>query len=232
MTSAVRCLAAALVLAALPHSLHAEGRWQRSTDGCLIWNEAPRAGETISWSGPCVADKAEGAGTAVWSYSERGRQVQVRYQGEMRAGRLEGAGILERSNGARVFGRWQEGRLEGEASYVSADGGRYEGEWQDGRYHGEGTYHAANGSRYRGEWRNGLKHGKGTYYAANGDRYEGQWKAGKKHGIGVYYFANGNRYKGPFVDDQLHGFGQCYTKLSAQWRECEMRRGKFQRWVR
>jgi len=232
MKTTFRCLCASLILIALPISALAGGTWQRSVDGCQLWNEDPRPGETVTWSGSCVDGKAEGSGTAVWSFERAGRTSNVRYQGKMRAGYLEGAGILESSDGARVFGDWRQGKLNGEARYVAADGARYEGEWQNGRYHGKGTYYAANGSRYQGEWRNGLKHGRGVYVSANGERYEGQWKAGKKQGIGVYYFADGNRYKGPFVDDALHGFGECYTKFSAEWRECEMRNGRFQHWVR
>ena len=37
-----------------------------AAEGCRVRDPAPRAGEVLSWSGPCINELGEGRGTLVW----------------------------------------------------------------------------------------------------------------------------------------------------------------------
>lgn len=60
--------------------------------GCRIWNEEPRAGETVTWTGRCIDGKAEGYGALIMEYARDGVQVLSIHWGEMAAGRSQGYG--------------------------------------------------------------------------------------------------------------------------------------------
>ena len=116
---------------------------------CLVWNYGNRDYEPITWSGPCVDDKASGEGRLVF------RGGEGLYEGPMQDGKMHGRGVFEWTNGFR-----------------------YEGELRDGKQHGYGVYVGTSGERYRGEWREGRPHGQGTYVDADGIVYEGAWRDG------------------------------------------------------
>ena len=132
--------------------------------GCRIWNAAPRASESVTWSGACRANNANGRGVAQWF--ENGRPTD-RYEGDYRDGLEHGTGV-----------------------YVRANGERYEGEWQDGERSGRGVYTWPNGDRYEGEWREGQRQGRGVYVWGSGVQYEGEWSAGEPSGQGAYSTPN------------------------------------------
>ena len=92
---------------------------------CLVWNHgAGDAIEPFTWSGPCVDGKAEGYGLLTY------RGGKFTFEGNMRAGRRHGRGII-----------------------ISADGYRYEGEFVDGQPRGYGTTSLVSGGRYDGPHR-------------------------------------------------------------------------------
>jgi hypothetical protein len=123
-------------------------------NGCWVWNSAPKAGETVTWSGSCSPDgRATGLGVAEWRHEQHSELRTSRYEGELRDGKASGRGI-----------------------YMYANGDRYEGEWRDNRLSGRGTYTYVTGGRYVGEWRNDRANGRGVYTGPDGDRYEGEWR--------------------------------------------------------
>jgi len=71
--------------------------WMKdSRTGCHIWNPAPLAGETITWSGGCSGGKASGEGT-VEANSVSAHEIA---SGTMVDGRLQGqATFIDQSNG-------------------------------------------------------------------------------------------------------------------------------------
>ncbi len=132
-----RCLSAETLLLlglCLPVAAGA-GEWFRDPDtGCAVWGEHPQPLVTVHWSGDCVDGKASGKGLM---------EVIIdgipfsQYEGEYRAGKAEGYGIL-----------------------ISPDQSRYEGEFRDNIMHGRGVLISSDGQRLEGTFHKGLPHGK------------------------------------------------------------------------
>ena len=77
-------------------------RWiADQTTGCKIWNEAPKPGETVTWSGQCKNGFGEGAGTLQWF--ENGGSTQ-RNEVNLVAGRINNEILVsDPYTGCRVF---------------------------------------------------------------------------------------------------------------------------------
>ena len=109
-----RNLALFSLLLVLPTLVGADNHgawWKAEETGCLVWNWAPGAEETVTWTGGCVSGKANGPGRLVWRYGdEDGAIVQAEYTGKMR-----------------------DGKMNGEGTFRYADGNTYEGDWVDER---------------------------------------------------------------------------------------------------
>ena len=199
---------------------------------CRVWNNNPRARETVTWSGECVDEKAHGTGTLVWAYIERGNSRQSTYYGDLRDGTKHGHGTFTWAGGNRYEGDYRNGKKHGQGIEIWADGSSYTGGYVDGKQQGRGVYSWPDGSRYEGdylagkrnghgavtwsnggsyvgEYVNGVHHGRGVETWPSGDRYEGGYKDGKQHGLGTLTWATGDRYTGFFVNGLRHGIGKC-----------------------
>lgn len=187
-----------------------EGRWEalQNNPKCQVWNSAPVAQETVTWSGRCVDSKATGEGTLTWRWSEDGAMKTSTFSGVMRAGKLEGAGTYTLTGGDRYEGNFRDSQFNGRGVYVWAGGARYEGEFRDSRFNGQGVLIWENGDRYEGEFRDDKREGRGVYIWANGQRYEGEFRDGHLHGRGVFTWGSGNRYEGDYRDNLPNGFGE------------------------
>lgn len=130
-------------------------QWFPTNAGCEVWNDAPQARETVTWTGGCSGGRLSGEGTLVWSSMLRGQTVEQRHEGSFREGQEEGYGI---------------------SSYV--DGGRYEGEFRGGEREGRGVRVLSDGSRYEGQWRDNLPQGSGTLTMSDGRVFSGEWSQG------------------------------------------------------
>ena len=155
---------------------------------CQVFDPLPQPGETVTWSGGCVAGKASGEGRTVW----RGSYGEYIYEGERRAGKQHGHGAII----------WPSGSAH--------EGDRFEGEFRDGKLHGQGIYALANGERYEGDFVGGQLHGRGTMTLATGGRYEGQWRDNKPHGHGSYITTSGRRYEGEWRNG-------CFGERNGRW---------------
>ena len=173
--------------------------------GCLVWNGAPAAGETTTWSGPCKGNRANGYGVHVWRNS--GKKETARYVGEMHDGKPTGSGTKVWANGDRYEGNWFDGRKSGHGTFVWAIGDRYEGDLVDGKRSGHGTYVWANGNRYEGNWVDGKQTGLGKMTKANGDWYDGEWSGGYAYGEGKAKI-NGKKYRGAWARGCLRSMKQ------------------------
>lgn len=138
----------------LPSVAAAQAGWlaDRNT-GCKIWDDNAAAGGSATWTGPCVGGMGQGRGVLVL-FSRTGTPG-VRYEGDLRGGKLEGRGV-----------------------YLWPNGNRYEGELRNGNFHGQGTMNWANGDRYVGQWANDVAHGLETKTVPDGRTYSGQWNNG------------------------------------------------------
>lgn len=167
---------------------------------CKLWNWCPNGQETVTWSGACVDGFADGAGVNQWFHA--GALVE-RYEGTMRAGKVDGRGSNTFATGERYEGQWRDGQRHGRGVLVNADGSRYEGEWRDNAASGRGVMTWANGDRYEGDWRDDRRTGRGLYiwssartYEGDGSWYEGEFEDGRFAGLGILYFKSGDWYKG------------------------------------
>src|SRR6266853_1959819 len=97
------------------------------SSGCRVWNPNPQGDETITWSGACRDGLAEGRGVLQWFHNMRPAE---RYEGEFRAGRENGYGVLSKPK-ARYEGEFKDGKAHGLGHYV-APGYNYTGIWADG----------------------------------------------------------------------------------------------------
>ena len=180
-----------------------------------------------------------GSGTHKYANSDR-------YEGEFKAGKRHGKGILVSANGDRYEGDWKDDARTGKANktYMRGELSRYQGDWLNGKWHGRGTLIYKNGDRYEGEFKADRRHGIGVLVSANGDqyagdwkndtrtgrgnktyargdfsRYEGDWVNGKWHGYGVLTDNIGSRYEGHFKEDKKHGEGVFVSKTGYRYRE-------------
>ena len=143
--------------------------------GCRIWDDLPAPNEVVSWSGDCKGGYAEGRGTAQWII--KGKFVD-RYDGEMRAGKMIGAGTLSFPNGMRYEGTFKDGNFHGHGRLNYANGDVYVGEFVDDDRSGTGTFTMKDGRRYAGGWKQDLPDGRGTLTRPDGTSASGMWKKG------------------------------------------------------
>ncbi|MEJ1934125.1 hypothetical protein WDZ92_28345 [Nostoc sp. NIES-2111] len=147
--------------------------------GCLVWNPSPQAGETVTWSGACPGGKASGPGTEVFRTVVEGTSKEERYVGEMRDGKLNGAGTLYYDTGDVFEGDFADGaRVDGKGRFTYRSGAVYEGMFSGGKFEGRGVFTFGNGDRYEGLFRGGLPNGSGQFVSATGDKISGLWKDG------------------------------------------------------
>jgi hypothetical protein len=186
--------------------------------GCLVWNPSPepKADTTIKWSGACTESGAEGRGVLEWFVD--GKLFQ-RYEGALRAGKEEGAGVLTYADGSGYEGEFRDGRFNGHGVYAYAGQGRHEGEYRDGKAHGPGVYLWENGSRYEGEFGDGKRNGKGSFTSAEGHRYDGEYRDNKPNGKGTFESADGELYWGTWSNGCLRQ-GDSWAIVGVTKEEC------------
>jgi hypothetical protein len=153
-----------------------KGRWMSDPKtGCKIWDDTPHPDQSVTWSGECKNGYAEGSGTALWTIKGK---PEDRYEGEMRAGKMTGAGILSFPNGMRYEGAFRANDFHGTGKLTYANGDVYEGQFVDDDRSGTGTLVMKDGRRYVGGWKKDLPDGQGTLTRADGTSVSGIWKMG------------------------------------------------------
>ena len=195
--------------------------------GCRVWNAEPEDGESIRWSGACADGLAQGPGVLEWF---KDGKPTGRYEGEYRAGKMNGRGkyaddkgevyegefrdndrtghgVLNYANGDRYEGSLINGGRSGQGVMVYANGARYEGPFLDNKRHGHGVMTFADGMRYEGDFRDNQMAGRGILSYKSGNRYEGSFADDKRHRKGTFTWANGNRFVGEFQSGKMSGHG-------------------------
>lgn len=192
----VSVVAAVLVLLA-PSSVAASAPapdWVADAQtGCTVWDAIPAPHDSVTWSGDCPGQVAQGQGIAEWFQDGH---PSSRVEGLFRDGRPVGAVVVTYPDGRRYSGALSDGKRTGYGVFTWPDGDRYEGEYRNDERNGQGTYTYANGDRYQGMYRDGKMNGRGVFTWAGGDRYDGEYADDRRSGHGVYTFANGNRREG------------------------------------
>jgi len=104
--------------------------WTLTTNGCKVWNDHPRADETVTWSGSCFRGYAEGLGSLDWFING---EFNMRYEGALRYGTRTGPTTVVWSNGNRL--KLEEpgdnSRLI-KGSLIAPNGNHYDGEFMNG----------------------------------------------------------------------------------------------------
>ena len=200
-----------------------DGQWVniKNQDDCKVWNRSPKKNETVSWTGPCVAGKANGNGTLTWNNQVEGKLRGQKYEGQLRRGIISGHGVWTWANGTRYEGN---GKTQGSGVFISASGSKYVGEFKNGMRHGKGVITKPSGDKYDGNWKDGKRHGHGVYVWSNGAHYEGEWKDDKRSGRGVMNYLEGTKYDGDWRGDKRDGRG-IYTQNGAVLYEGEWKNG-------
>mmetsp|Transcript_21808 Transcript_21808/g.61386 ORF Transcript_21808/g.61386 Transcript_21808/m.61386 type:complete len:144 (-) Transcript_21808:94-525(-) len=109
---------------------------------------------------------------------------------------FEGRGRKVWPDGTVYDGEWKAGRKHGYGILEEANGRRYEGAWRDGQRHGVGSQIFDASTRYEGRWENGLQHGSGKYVRQKDgvmSAFEGRWVQGSYHGAGTFRGKDGLR---------------------------------------
>lgn len=217
-----------LALACIATPCRAANDWVEDAKGCKVIAQRGVANETVEWSGTCRDGLADGRGQLRRFIA--GRQV-LTYDGDMKAGKESGQGVLTAGTSMRYEGGFLDGlyagagrqtddrggirqgtfvagRLEGPCTLVWENGVRYDGECQWGSADGPGQLQYTNGDRYTGSVRFNMPSGQGRYAWKNGDVYEGGFKGGVLAGNGDYRFADGSRYMGAFSGNRPAGQGR------------------------
>lgn len=128
------------------------------------------------------------------------------------AGQMHGRGKLCGSNGDVYIGSFKAGRFDGKGVYQFSNGvSSYDGKFQDGLYEGQGVEVYTDGSHYTGNFHLGLREGSGEMVYRNGSWYRGLWKAGAKNGYGEMHYAEAGKivavFRGEFEMGKRHGRG-------------------------
>jgi hypothetical protein len=205
------CLASAPGFAQAPQS----GWIADLTTGCRIWKPAARPNWSMTWSGLCRDGVADGQGISRWSAD--GHPI-VKYEGEYRAGKLNGKGVMTWPDGDRCAAVWRDDKRNGQGVYTWADGDRYAGDYRDDKMTGHGVYSFASGNRYEGEFLNDRFDGQGVKTWTTGERYEGEWRDGKANGSGTLV-TRGGTYKG-FWSDGCFDAGDQWIAVDVKAASC------------
>lgn len=168
--------------------------------GCAAFDIDAEPADGLVWSGACVDGRANGVGTA--TYLLQGKLLRS-VTGVFDAGALrDGHVAVKWADGSTYDGDERAGRMDGSGVFISATGDRFQGSWINDHLNGHGLAAWANGDRYEGEWRDGKAEGQGVQIWADGRRYDGEWHNDQPNGHGVVIRKDGSRYEGEFADGQ------------------------------
>ena len=116
--------------------------------GCYVWNPNVPEARSVTWTGDCVAWRAEGVGTLHWE-GVPGTTF----------GYASSGGLLR---GGKHTGQWT-------IRYKTTGGSTVaKGSLQAGERHGPWVFRHSDGSRSEGGYVNGLRHGRENHYDSSG----------------------------------------------------------------
>lgn len=194
-------------------SSHADIWVKDPTTGCQIWSgDDGTSKEVASWSGACSNDKAVGMGTLVATDIDG---LALVFNGEMKAGKLDGWGTLKFRNSDtgefdRYIGNFENSTPKGNGIYDSSEGWRLQGYFDGAFDSGDGTmYMDKNDAVIRGEFKDGELVGEAFIYyeTEEGEMYFGDMLDRARHGFGTLVHASGDSYVGEFEKGVASGVG-------------------------
>ena len=129
-------------------------RWKdvANKPGCRVWVNCYVPDQTVTWSGTCSGDVADGQGTLKSSDGE--------YTGTLSNGKPHGRWLLRFASVQVEEGPFVDGKRHGRWVVRSAKGTVGEGLFVDGEMHGRWVYRYANGTVAEGPLVDGKPHGR------------------------------------------------------------------------
>ena len=126
-------------------------------------------------------------------------------------------------SGSVYEGEWKAGRIEGKGKLFYPSGKlAYEGEWKNDCFHGKGVFHKENQENsneldwehdpnkindnwltYIGGFENDMRNGKGRLILINGTVFDGEFVEGNITGPGVITLNNGAKISGMCKDNYM-----------------------------
>lgn len=122
--------------------------------GCKVWNPAPVPNESVSWSGKCEGEIANGQGILQWFVDNKPDASS--YEGFLKNGLKDGKGTVTHTDGSKFVGEFKDGKKNGNGTYTFKDGSKFVGEFKDDIQSGNATHIFADGSQYVGEFKGGV----------------------------------------------------------------------------
>jgi hypothetical protein len=215
----------AFVVGTNPPFIYAQEAFIRDSQGCGVYNQHPKPGEQITWSGDCQGGLAQGPGTVQWLVNGNLQSTEI---AQFKNGKTFGHATITSVDGTRTDLEFHDGKVThaktqfangnksewdfpqgdnlGRGTFVWADGTIYKGDWLDGHFNGRGVTQKPDGAKYMGEYKNDRFDGIGTLSYSNGFHYAGEFRNGKRDGFGTLITKDG-KYTGYFVDDKQEGHG-------------------------
>jgi hypothetical protein len=128
--------------------------------------------------------RISGTGLLFWRIKSKPTYDQssvfAEYRGAVRKGRIEGRGNYLDHTGLSYEGEWKAGLVDGQGSLKLPNGGEYVGQFRAGKANGTGRYIDVTGEIYEGPFVGGQRHGRGTTTLPNGHSYTSLWTNGKE----------------------------------------------------
>ncbi len=186
--------------------------WMELTShpGCYLWNPAPQATETATWTGECSAGFAGGPGTVIWTY----RDGEQEHKGNRRYGQPHGESVIRDSAGWEEEGPFRFGKRHGAWVERTADGAVLEGPYVDGEENGHWILSFADGQVEEGPFVDGERHGRWEIKPPDGAVERGAFRAGMRQGRWTREepAPNSRICEIQVVDDEGVGEWECRTR--------------------
>ena len=195
--------------------------WQELTNHpeCYVWNEYYDEDRTVSWSGKCSGNLAQGTGELSWEKKNKDGKLtwgSYRDTGSLKRGKKHGQWVWRSSmNSETREGSYVEGKKDG--PWVTRGAGGHpiaeeRGSYKEGKKHGLWITSKSNGDPKNKKeiyYVEGKKDGRWVSHS----RYqvaEGSYKDDKEHGKWVWRFWSGAVLHGSYKEGKEHGtfYGQ------------------------
>ena len=148
--------------------------------GCYVWNPNLQAGETVTWTGVCTGDFADGSGTLTW-IADGYRETST---GRLVAGEFDGHWVLRNASGTVHEGPFVDGERNGHWVERYETGTVAEGPFVDGERNGHWVIRLADDGVQEGPFVNGERHGHWVIRERDGSiRTEGPYVDGERQSL-------------------------------------------------
>ncbi|RCH54189.1 hypothetical protein DJ568_12860 [Mucilaginibacter hurinus] len=128
----IKTLILCLSLSISSYSVAQNGKYTNDVrTGCKLWTDNFSENETMNWAGPCLNGYANGNGSITWH--QNNKKIAV-YRGNVRAGKINGAGKLIIYGYAIFKGNFVNGALNGLGAAYFNNGGKTVGNFSNGNF--------------------------------------------------------------------------------------------------